>query len=157
MKYIYITLLLAAFAPYQVQSQITSSDSIKKLHNLAIEYYNTDPEKSLSILNSVIENSKQIDYQKGLYGGYYLRGYIYESQSKIDQALIDYFNAWEIGLKENYQKKVIKCLESISKIYFKVGHYESAQVYYSDALGHSVNQQDTLNIAYFNKMMGIVS
>jgi len=155
MKYIYLTLLVATLSPYQVQSQIISADSIKKLYNLAIEYYNTDPEKSLRILNSVIGYSKQLDYQKGLYSGYYYRGYIYQSQSKIDQALIDYFNAWEISLIENYPKRIIDCLKAIGNIYFAVGHYESAQVYYFDALTNSINEADTMNIAYFNKMMGM--
>ena len=68
MKYLYITLLLAALLPFRASTQPISADSIKQLYSLAIEYNNTDPEKSLSILNSVIENSKQIDYQKGLYG-----------------------------------------------------------------------------------------
>ena len=90
MKYLYITLLSAVLLPFRASTQAINADSINQLYSLAIEYYNTDHEKSLSILNSMIENSKQIDYQKGLYGGYYLRGYIYESQNKLDQALIDY-------------------------------------------------------------------
>ena len=141
--------------PFILLAQEVSIEKIDKLYKLAYEYNSVDQEKALDIANTIIEKAKEIEYQKGLYDGYYIMGYIYESQKKIDLALIDYFNAWEISLKENYQNRIMDCLTAIGNIYFKVGHYESAQVYYSNALTYAENQQDTLNMAYFIKMIGI--
>ena len=146
MKFNNILISIILMNPFNLRAQEISPENIDKLYKLAYEYYNTDQEKALDIVNKIIEEAKEIEYQKGLYDGYYLRGYIYESQRKIDQALADYFIAWEISLTENYKIRIIDCLTAIGKIYFTVGHYESAQVYYSDALAHSVNEKDTMNI-----------
>jgi len=141
--------------PFHLRAQELSTDDIDKLYKLAYECYSTDQEKALDISNTIIEKAKEIEYHKKLISTYYLKGLILKTQGKLDQSLINYFNAWEISLKINDQKKIIKNLKSIGKIYFTVGHYQSAQVYYSDALSHSVNGKDTLNIAIFNKMMGM--
>ena len=155
MRYIYITLLSITLVPYHVSSQTISSDSIKQLYSLAKKSYHTNPEQSLGILTSVIENSKEADYQKGLYAGYYLKGYIYLELGMLDEALTNHYHAWETSLQINDQKKIVKSLKASGKIYFTVGHYQSAQVYYSDALAYSIKETDTMNIAYFNKMMGM--
>jgi len=140
--------------PFSLRAQEVNTQNIDKLYKLAYEYYRTDQDKALDIANTIIEQAKEIDYHKKLMSTYYLKGRILKSQGKLDQALINYFNAWEISLTENYQKKSINYLRSIGNIYFDVGHYQSAQVYYADALNYSENEQDTMNIAYFNKMIG---
>ena len=140
--------------PFHLRAQEVSTESIDKLYKLAYEYYSADQEKALDIANTIIEKAKEIEYQKKLMYTYYLKGYILKSQGKLDGALINYFNAWEISLTENYVKNAIDYLTAIGNIYFTVGHYESAQIYYSDALTHSVSEADTMNIAYFNKMIG---
>ncbi|MCZ6899040.1 MAG: hypothetical protein O7F74_02270 [Bacteroidetes bacterium] len=140
--------------PFSPRAQEVSSENIDKLYKLAYEYYSTDQEKALAIANTIIDQAKEIDYHKKLMQTYYLKGYILKSQGKLDQALINYFKSWETGLYINDQKEIIKSLKSIGKIYYTVGHYESAQVYYSDALSYSIKQADTMNIAIFNTMMG---
>jgi len=155
MNYIYVILLSITLVPYQLSSQTITVNSIKQLYSLAKKSYHINPEQSLDILTSVIENSKKADYQKGLYAGYYLKGYIYLELGTLDEALINHYHAWETSLQMNDQKKIIKSLKAIGKIYFDVGHYQSAQVYYSDALTYSENKADTMNIAIFNKMMGM--
>jgi len=141
--------------PFHLRAQEVSIENIDKLYKLAYEYYSTDQEKVLDIANTIIEKAKEIKYHKKLMYTYYLKGLILESQGKLDQALINYFNAWEISLTENYPKWAISYLKAIGKIYFDVGHYESAQVYYSNALGHSEDTADTMNIAYFSQMIGM--
>ncbi len=120
--------------PFHLGAQEVSAENIDKLYKLAYEYYNTDQEKALDIANTIIEKAKETKYHKKLMYTYYLKGLILDSQGKLDQALINYFNAWEISLTENYPKWAISYLKAIGKMYYTVGHYESAQVYYSDAL-----------------------
>jgi len=155
MNYIYIALLSITLVPHHLSSQTIDVDSIKQLYSLAKKSYHTNPEQSLGILTSVIENSIEADYKNGLYAGYYLKGYIYLELGILDLALINHYHAWETSLQINDQKKIIKSLKAIGKIYFMLGHYGSAQVYYSDALAYSVKEADTMNIANFNKMMGM--
>jgi len=140
---------------FNLKAQEVSTESIDKLYKLAYDYYSTDQNKALDIANTIIENAKEIEYHKKLMSTYYLKGLILDSQGKLDQTLINYFNAWEISLSENYPTKAIHYLTAIGNVYFEVGHYESAQVYYFDALAHSIKETDTMNIAYFHKMIGI--
>ena len=157
-KYMKLNCLLISIIlinPFHLRAQEVSTESIDKLYKLAYEYYSTDQEKALDIANTIIEKAKEIEYHKKLMRTYYLKGFILESQGKLDQALINYFNAWEISLTENYPKMAISCLKAIGNMYYTVGHYESSQIYYSDALTYSVNQRDTLNLAQFNQMIGM--
>jgi len=120
-----------------LRSMVSStSDTVRitALNNLAYEVVFSDPVEAQEIANQSIDESTELEYAKGLLGGYRVLGISHDLRSEYVQAIDAYKKAMPIALQLNDPAQTASVQNVLGVAYYHLSQYNVALEYFLDAL-----------------------
>ncbi|RLD54895.1 MAG: hypothetical protein DRJ05_13860 [Bacteroidetes bacterium] len=120
-----------------LENKLKKSEGKEKLiilHDLAWEYYKTDPSKSIFFGKEAVILSQELRDSSMLAYSYRYTGIGYKMTGLYDEALDYYFKSLKILQHLGNDKSVAKTLISIGNIYGELTLYDEAKEYLKKAL-----------------------
>ncbi|MEZ4971877.1 MAG: tetratricopeptide repeat protein [Cyclobacteriaceae bacterium] len=120
-----------------LRSMVSStSDTVRitALNNLAYEVVFSDPVEAQEIANQSIDESTELEYAKGLLGGYRVLGISHDLRSEYVQAIDAYKKAMPIALQLNEPAQTASVQNVLGVAYYHLSQYNVALEYFLDAL-----------------------
>lgn len=131
-------------------------EQIKMLNRLAYELRDTDPMKSIAILQNVIELSGKSEYGRELAMAYSTLGYVQNSLNEFTLALNSYLGAISIYRELESKKDVADLAYQIASLYKTLGDYAKAIEFCHEGLKIYEESNDQMGLALIFRVMGSV-
>ncbi len=112
------------------------------------------PQKVLYYANAGLEQSKKMKWQKGIAVFNDIIGQYYSNKGEGDSAILYYEMAYQIDIKNNFNKNAASTLNNIGVVYQNQGKFEKAVEKFSQALQIAEAEKDNTLIAICNQNIG---
>ena len=134
-------------------NEIEYADSLISSGNALIE---TEPDKAFELLKKALDLSEQIGYNRGKVQAHINIGEIYYNRRDFDSAVQNFQFALNIKADDLSDKETAHLNLRYGHALNGAGHTDDAQIQFHNALRTYIANNDTVNIAYLNRTLGIL-
>lgn len=130
--------------------------SINKDLEVAKELRFTEPIKSDSIYNKVIEKARQVDFKMGEYEAYLNLTYVWFYSNEYDNAINYAEQSLNIAKQLDYNEGIGTSYANLGTIFTHKGEYSKATENYILALPYQTKANDTTALITINQNLGLI-
>ncbi|ASU33250.1 tetratricopeptide repeat-containing sensor histidine kinase [Mucilaginibacter xinganensis] len=135
---------------------LPDTTTIKRLNNLAENYFDSNPDSTLFYGRKSIEQSRKINYRQGLANGLVLTGHANFFKGRFAQGQQNFDEALDIYKSINDLKGLSNCYKLYGRMDNLLAKYQTALYYLNLALDLNTQLKDDTEIADCYKNIGIV-
>ncbi len=146
---IIVIIIIQFYCLNNYSQSVSQQDSlfIEQLYKNAKDSIYESPNKSIKIVNQIIQISNKKKYQLGIVKANFLLGLSYYNLAKYNDAIIYYQKSIDIARKIKDNVGLSKSLNNLSSVYVILSDYEKALTFCHEALLIRVKQKDTIGVA----------